>query len=215
MSSKTGNLKFKRLKEYDTIWHPDSTLVFKSATEKFVVGRYVDGVMVKLDNKALEICKEWKFKYDETILIDEEVVDSVVEDEDAEEGGEEDEEGGEDEEEGGEEGGEDEEGEDEDEEVIEDKVVVEKEEAVVEKDEAVVEKDDFPTRFVFLNKYLNELSTSVDSHKKNTDKKIDVLNDDILKRNKEYDLLKNKYDNLEDQYIKLKAKFDGIKNFFS
>ena len=235
MSSNIGRLKFKRLKEYDTIWHEDSKLVFKSATEKLVVGRYVDGKMIKLDEEALEICKEWKFKYDETLLKNEE-----EEEEEEEEEGEEEGEEGEGEEEGEEEGGE------EGEEVVSEEAVSEEavseeavsEEAVSEEavsDEAVSEeksknevviakkepnivvsnKEDFSVKFVFLNKCLNELSSSVDSHKKNSENEICTLKDNISKRNKEYDILKNNYDNLEDQYLKLKAKFDGIKNFFS
>ena len=216
-------MKFKRLKEYDTIWHEDSTLVFKSATEKLVVGRYVDGKMIKLDSKALEICKEWKFKYDETIPID---------DDDEDEGEEEVEGEGEEEVEGeGEEeveGEEEEEGEDEEE--GESEVVVEdvkldeitensaNEEVIIEKEKEntdVPNKDDFSVKFVFLNKCLNELSSSVDSHKKNSEKEISELKDEISKGNKKYDILKNNYDSLEDQYLKLKAKFEGIKNFFS
>ena len=228
MSSKIGNLKFKRLKEYDTIWHPESTLVFKSATEKLVVGRYVDGVMIKLDDISLEICKEWKFKHDETLLTNDEEEDE----EDEEENEDENEEDVTGKEENEVTGGEEEEEEEEDvtggenEEIVYEKMAEEKEEFVVKekrKEEVPLkelkddgnEKEDFSIKFVFLNKYLNELSTSVDSHKKNTEKEIDVLKDDILKKNKEYDLLKNNYDQMEDQYIKLKAKFDGIKNFFS
>ena len=58
------SLKFKRLKEYDTIWHPDSTIVLKSATEKVAVGRFVDGEMIKFDDETLKLCKKWKFKYE-------------------------------------------------------------------------------------------------------------------------------------------------------
>ena len=214
MSSNTANLKFKRLKEYDTIWHPQSTLVFKSATEKLVVGRYVDGEMIKLDDEALKICKEWKFKHDESLLKNEEEV-SVEE-------GEEDEEGEGEEGEGEAEDEDEEEVTGEDEENEKEKVEEETEEVVVKekrKEEIPVqelkEENDFSIKFVFLNKYLNELSSSVDSHKKNSEKEIDVLKDDLLQKNKEYDLLKNNYDQMEDQYIKLKAKFEGIKNFFS
>lgn len=214
----TKPVKFKRLKEYDTIWHPDSTLVFKSATEKIVVGRFVDGEMIKLDETALEISKEWKFKYDETLLKNEDEEDENEEDENENEDDENEDEVeeseevvvGEEEEENGEE------------ETIKEKVEEEKEEILVKekrKEEVpltkVEESEDFSIKFVFLNKYLNELSSSVDSHKKNSEKEIDILKDDLFNKNKEFDLLKNNYDQLEDQYTKLKAKFDGIKNFFS
>ena len=131
MSSKIGNLKFKRLKEYDTIWHPESTLVFKSATEKLVVGRYVDGVMIKLDDISLEICKEWKFKHDETLLTNDEEEDE----EDEEENEDENEEDVTGKEENEVTGGEEEEEEDvtggENEEIVYEKVAEEKEEFVV------------------------------------------------------------------------------------
>lgn len=205
MSSKTTtSMKFKRLKDYDTIWHPESTLVFKSATDKFVVGRYVDGEMIKLDNKALEICKEWNFKYDESILTNEEP------EEEAEETGEE---------EAGETDGEEEAGEEEAEETGGEEEVGEQE--VGEEIEVSETKDetkdvvDFHSKFDYLNKYLNELSSSVVSHNNNAQKDINMLKDEISKKNKEYEILKNNYDDLENKYSVLKSKFDGIKNFFS
>jgi len=215
MSSKTNNLKFKRLKEYDTIWHPESTLVFKSATEKIVVGRYVDGVMIKLDDVTLEVCKDWKFKPDETLLKNDDDEGEVSGENDDDDEGEEVSEENEQEVSG--------ENEEEEEEVVGERIEEETEEVIVKekrKEEVSVqqelkEEDDFSIKFVFLNKYLNELSSSVDSHKKNSEKEIDILKDDLLNKNKEYDLLKNNYDQLEDQHTKLKAKFEGIKNFFS
>lgn len=57
----------KTLKELDTIWHPDSKLVFKSKEDKKVTGRYDNNEFIELDDEAIELCKLWKFKYDEDV----------------------------------------------------------------------------------------------------------------------------------------------------
>ena len=61
MSAK-GKIVLKKLPNYSNIWHPDSTLVFKSAKDRTVIGRYVDSELLELDEECLEICKLWKFK---------------------------------------------------------------------------------------------------------------------------------------------------------
>ncbi len=53
------------LKELGTLWHSQSTLVFKSPTEKKVTGRYENGEFIELDDTAVELCHEWGFKYDQ------------------------------------------------------------------------------------------------------------------------------------------------------
>jgi outer membrane biosynthesis protein TonB len=70
MSSTTTKRKItlKKLKPLNTIWHPESTLVFKSQKERLVIGRYVDEELVPLDETALELCEEWKFKHDESLV---------------------------------------------------------------------------------------------------------------------------------------------------
>jgi hypothetical protein len=57
----------KPLKEMETIWHPDSTLVFKSKTEKVVTGRWVNSEFVPLDEDSIELCAQWSFKYDQEL----------------------------------------------------------------------------------------------------------------------------------------------------
>ena len=59
----------KKLNELNTIWHPDSGLVFKSREEKIVTGMYVDNEFIQLDNEAISICETWGFKFDETLLV--------------------------------------------------------------------------------------------------------------------------------------------------
>lgn len=74
----------KKLKELDTIWHPESTLVFKSSKDKIVIGRYEDDKFVSLDDTSLELCDTWKFKYDESLLEKNEEVEEIEETEEAE-----------------------------------------------------------------------------------------------------------------------------------
>ena len=58
----------KNLKEHNTIWHPQSTLVYKSKKERVVIGRFVDGELIPLDDIAVELCDEWRMKPDESLL---------------------------------------------------------------------------------------------------------------------------------------------------
>ena len=60
----------KKLKELGKIWHDDSRLVFKSETEKLVIGRYEDNKFIPLDNEAVIRCKTWNFKYDPSIEVE-------------------------------------------------------------------------------------------------------------------------------------------------
>ena len=87
MSSK--KIVLKKLKELDTIWHPESTLVFKSSKDKIVIGRYENEKFVSLDDICLKLCETWKFKYDsdliETEEVDEEVDEEVEETEEVKE----------------------------------------------------------------------------------------------------------------------------------
>ena len=71
MSTSKAKIALKKNKIIDKIWHPESTLVFKSSTEKKVVGRCVDDEFISLDEECLSLCEKWGFKYD-TDLVDEE-----------------------------------------------------------------------------------------------------------------------------------------------
>jgi hypothetical protein len=73
MSSKSQKLILKKNKKLDKIYHPDSGLVFKSATEKVVIGRIVDDEFISLDEATLELCEQYNFKYDESLVETEEV----------------------------------------------------------------------------------------------------------------------------------------------
>ena len=69
--SSSRKIVLKKLPEYNTVWHPESTVVFKSQKERLVIGRIVDKKLVSLDQECLEICDEWSFKPDETLLCEE------------------------------------------------------------------------------------------------------------------------------------------------
>ena len=64
-------LKKITINEVDTIWHPESTLVFKSQKERLVIGRMLNGEFQSLDKKAIELCEEWRFKPDESLIEEE------------------------------------------------------------------------------------------------------------------------------------------------
>jgi chaperonin cofactor prefoldin len=68
----------KKLTGYNTVWHPESTVVFKSEKERIVIGRFVDKELIPLDQECLELCDEWSFKPDESLL-DEDDTDDVKE----------------------------------------------------------------------------------------------------------------------------------------
>ena len=67
---KRKKIVLKVLKAYNTIWHPESTLVYKSRKERIVIGRLVNNELIELDNEALDLCEEWDMKPDESLLDD-------------------------------------------------------------------------------------------------------------------------------------------------
>ena len=68
MSTPKTKITLKKNKEINKIWHQESTLVFKSAEEKVVIGRYTDDELIPLDSEALSLCEEWGFKYDKSLV---------------------------------------------------------------------------------------------------------------------------------------------------
>jgi hypothetical protein len=67
-TKKTKSIRLRKLQSHDTLWHPDSRLVFKSKTEKLVVGRLTDDDNVVLDEEALGLCETWSFKIDPALV---------------------------------------------------------------------------------------------------------------------------------------------------
>lgn len=68
-----------KLKKYgDTLWHPESRLVFKSRKEKLVVGRLDDKEELIVDDKMVELSDNWNFKIDPDIVESAEESDEPV-----------------------------------------------------------------------------------------------------------------------------------------
>ena len=72
MSTAKRKIILKKLSAFNTVWHPDSGLVFKSQKERLVIGSYVDNNIVDLDEISLALCEEWNFKPDESLFVNEE-----------------------------------------------------------------------------------------------------------------------------------------------
>jgi hypothetical protein len=77
--------KLKRDGEDDTIWHPESRLVFKSKKDKLVVGRLNEDDDMAVDETVIDLCSKWKFKIDPSLVesasedeVEEEVVESAI-----------------------------------------------------------------------------------------------------------------------------------------
>lgn len=68
MASKKEKTVFKKHKALDKVYHPESGLVIKSATDKVVIGRISDDEFVSLDDECLELCEKYGFKYDESLV---------------------------------------------------------------------------------------------------------------------------------------------------
>ena len=54
----------KRIRSINKYYHPETGMVFKSKDEKVVIGKYVNGEVISLDNDDIEICKKYCFKVD-------------------------------------------------------------------------------------------------------------------------------------------------------
>ena len=70
--SQAPKVMLKKLKSINKIWHPESTLVFKSLEDKKVIGRFCDNEFIPLDNEALSRCSKWGFNYDPELVEEEE-----------------------------------------------------------------------------------------------------------------------------------------------
>jgi len=84
MSESKRKIVLKKLSALNTVWHPESSLVFKSQQERLVIGQYVDKKLVSLDEEMLALCDEWNFKPDESLLEDDNEHSNVSADEHSE-----------------------------------------------------------------------------------------------------------------------------------
>jgi len=205
MSSTVKKVSLKKLSEFNTVWHEETGMVFKSQKEIIVIGKLVNKQIIPLTDVDVTICDKFKFKYEITAPVEEE-----------EEEAEEVEEGSEEVEEGAEEVEEDEEV---SEEVVEEtpvevakempqevaketpKEVAKETSKEVAKEVAVEDVDDF-------SKTINDLTRIWKSTTNENSQKIQNLEIELDKKKKEYS-------DLQDLYDKMKIKFDGIKQLFS
>lgn len=195
----------KPLKEMETIWHPESTLVFKSKTEKVVTGRWINSEFLPFDEEAVELCSQWSFKYDQE-LYNELMAEEEEEGSDEVEG---------ETEEGDVPAGDDVVGEVDDvpagDDVEDVSGEVEEVSGEVEEVETVVSNDDLnnlTSNFTNnLNSYFQKLSNDYCA-------KISDLETKLAKITEDRDKIKDMYSSVKEECDKLKAKFEGFKSFF-
>jgi hypothetical protein len=209
MSSTVKKVSLKKLSEFNTVWHEETGMVFKSQKEIIVIGKLVNKQIIPLTDVDVTICDKFKFKYEITAPVEEEEVEEE-EAEEVEEGGEEVEEGAEGAEEVEEDG-------EVSEEVVEETPKEVAKESLKEtpketpketstpkevaKEVAGEDVDDF-------SKTINDLTRIWKSTTNENSQKIQNLEIELDKKKKEYS-------DLQDLYDKMKIKFDGIKQLFS
>jgi hypothetical protein len=59
----TTGIKLHKLAEFNTVWHKDTSLVFESRKELFVIGKLMDNRITPLSEADIKICNKYKFKY--------------------------------------------------------------------------------------------------------------------------------------------------------
>ena len=198
MSTK-NKISLKKLPEFNTVWHEESAVVFKSAKELVIVGKLVNKKITPLQEEDIQLCDKYRFKY--------QVPEDVEE-----EGEEEEEEVGEGEGEGEESA---EQSDDASSVPVNDNTGY-KEEVVVEsspKEEVVSVVEEVVS--VVVEKQADEFANAVHSISKLWDttnnkyrSQIKCLEDDLATTKKELE-------ELHDKYNKMKVKFDGIRQLFS
>ena len=83
MSTKGAKLVLKKNKKLDKIYHPDTGLVFKSASERVVIGRIIEDEFASLDQESVDLCQQYGFRYDESLIEEEEQPNEEETNEDA------------------------------------------------------------------------------------------------------------------------------------
>lgn len=201
MSTQKRKIILKKLTSHDTIWHPESTLVFKSQKERLVIGTYKDGNIVPLDDEALELCDEWGFKPDES-LIQADSNDDQEEGEDDEEDDEQDEE------------------DTPEQSKVEPKIEPKIEPKVVQKvEQAEVSPFNKNTDYkAFGQEYIVHLSKAASATNDTILKlctHLQVLKEENNDVNSKLAKLQEEYNKTEQAHKDLKAKFDAMKSLFS
>jgi len=63
-STTTKKVSLKKLAEFNTVWHEESGLVFKSQKEIIVIGKLVNKEIVPLTAVDVTTCEKFKFIYE-------------------------------------------------------------------------------------------------------------------------------------------------------
>ena len=221
--SKSKKISLKKLVEFNTIWHEDSRLVFKSKEETVVIGKFENGKIQPLKEEDIDACEKLRFKYEIVAVKKEDVVEETVEEE--EEEVEETEETAEEEdvEETAEAEEEVEEGEDsveaaeaeEEEEVDEELVEGEQQEVTTEEDkeEEKIERKPQPTSSSFTttssDDFTKSIQTTVDIWLKAVDD-IKTLQNNLKSKTADFDDLHAKHEALKVEYKVLQENFDKM-----
>jgi hypothetical protein len=196
--SSAKKITLKKLKELNTIWHPESTLVFKSSEEKVVIGRYEDGELIPLDETSLELCSKWKFKYDKDLVEEDENEEDETQDEEKVD-----------------EKSEDEKETSEKEEIPDEEEKVEVKPEKIVKTEKSNKNEDNSTIRSLTSEMSEKIHSLFDKISIDYNTKILDLENELIQKNKIIDDLEHKYNNSQSELDKLKTKFDGIKQLFS
>jgi hypothetical protein len=199
-------LSLKKLAEFNTVWHEETGMVFKSQKEIIVVGKLVNKQIVPLSESDITTCEKYKFKYEVTEPVEEEEEEEEVEEEAPPA-----------EEEAEEEGGEEEVEEVSEEEQPEPQPVTPVKEEVkvvipeVTKQEVVKELI-VPSR---VSKEVDEFTKTLGDLDRIWKTTTECNNGKIQSLEIELEKTKKEYVDLQDLYEKMKQKFDGIKQLFS
>ena len=197
MSTTKRKIILKKLSSLNTVWHPESGLVFKSQKERLVIGSYVNDTLVDLDEDSLALCEEWNFKPDESLLANEEEEEPEEEEPEEEEP----------EEEQSNDEPEEEQSKEEPEEEQSDKVLEK------EKDSVKLTNNDGETiSFIkqLSDNLVNELVPIVEKLQKELDNKneqVKSLNEKLSTKTKEYDELEEKYKMMDQKFKTMKSLF--------
>ena len=199
-SKSTRKLVLKKLSAYNTIWHPESTLVFKSQKERLVIGRLENDTLIELDDNCLELCEEWKFNPDTSLLEESEQPSEEEVEKPSEEQNEEETE---------------EQSEEEVEKPSEEQNEEEVEKPSEEQNEEEVEKpseeqNEEPSVRNLTNNFNKELFTIFDKMTKNNlslTSKNKELEKQLTEKNKELEEFKNKYDAMDQKFKTMKSLF--------
>ena len=214
--SNTKKVSLKKLAEFNTVWHEESALVFKSQKEIIVIGKLVNKEILPLTDVDISTCEKFKFKYEIPVASEEEVeeveetTEDVEETEEVEEG---------DAEEGEEEAAA--------EEVVVKDVVEEITKQVTKEATKEVAKEVAKEFVKDTEKQIDDLLASepdaeIDEFYKTINDlnriwktTTETNNGRIRSLEIELEKTKKEFVDLQDLYEKMKVKFDGIKQLFS